>query len=299
MKKVIVVFLIVSLFLLGIEGCPREEEGEAVVPGLVMEFVKDAPPATISVGQSVPIYADVKNKGGIHIGIGKAKFYLVGIGDNLDNVEEKLSNEKFLDKEIGSERLKFATAAKSSLDLEMEHTFPLALVSCYAYETTAEIEACIAGEGSAVCSISGEKVTKKSNTPSPIQVTSFKEEVLGNELVATFTIENKGVNPEKPGEVYLKDVNCDILQDRWHEKYLDELQKRGNINIDIIVGKGKEGFACDFREGIVSLGATGKAKVVCKKTLIEEDYVTPFKIILKYKYVDSIGKSITLRPSKK
>lgn len=299
MKKVVVVFLIVSLFLLGIEGCPTEDgEEEAVKPGLVMSFVKDAPPETISVGQSVPIYADIKNEGSIHIGIGKANFYLVGVGPNLDNVKEKLTNNKFLDKKIGSERLKFATDAKSSLDLEIPHMFPLTLTGCYAYETTAEIETCVAEEESTVCSISGEKVTEKSNTHSPIQVTSFKEEVLGNELIVTFTIENKGVDPEKPGEVYPKDVKCDILQNRRHERYLDESSKRGSFNIETKVGKGEKDFVCDFSEDMVSLGTTEKAKVVCKKTLTGEEYVTPFKIILKYKYVDSIATSITLLPSK-
>ena len=300
MKKAIVVFLIVSLFLLGIEGCPKEEEKEVIIPGLTMSFVENAPPKEISVGQSVPIYVDIKNKGGIHIDVGKAKFYLIGIGPNLDNVQEKLSNKKFLDKGIGSERLKFATNAESNLDLDMPHMFPLTLISCYAYETLAEIETCIADEESSVCSISGEKVTEKSNTLSPVQVTSLKEEVLGNKLIITFTIENKGVDPKKIGEVYLKDTDCDILQDRMHKKYLDEYLKRGNVNIEVKVEVGKGGdFVCDFHEGAVSLGTTGKAKVVCEKTLAGEDYMTVFTIILKYKYIDSIATTITILPSKK
>jgi len=298
MKKTIVAFLILSLFLLGVQGCPKEEEEEVVIPGLTMGFVENAPPTEISVGQSVPIYVDIKNKGSIHIDVGKAKFYLIGIGPNLDNVQEKLSNKKFLDKGIGAERLKFATAAESSLDLEMPHMFPLTLKTCYAYETLAQIETCIADKESSVCSIDGEKVTEKSNTLSPVQVTSLKEEVLGNKLIITFTIENKGVDPKKSGEVYLKDTNCDILQDRTHEKYLDEYLKRGNVNIEVKVGKGEE-FTCDFHEEAVSLGTTGKAKVVCEKTLSGEDYITVFRVILKYKYVDSIATSITILPLKK
>lgn len=298
MKKAIVVFLIVSLFLLGIEGCPKEVE-EEVVPGLSMSFVKNAPPSTISVGQSVPIYVDIKNGGSINIGTGKAKFYLSGIGPNLENVEERLSNKKFLDKGISSERLKFATDAKSSLDLEMSLMLPLTLTTCYAYETIAEVETCIAGEESSVCSISGEKVTEKSNTLSPIQVTSLKEALLGDKLTITFIIENKGVYAKKPGEVYLENANCDILLDRTHEKYLDESLKRGYIDVDIIVGKGEKDFKCDLGDGTVSLGVTGKGKVVCEKTLSGEDYITAFKIILKYKYADSIATTITLLPSNK
>ena len=196
-KYAILGLLVISILLLGVEGCPKEEvisEG-----GLLMSFVEEAPPSNIISGQSVPIYVDIKNTGGVHIGTDKAVFYLGGIGPNLDGVTQKLLNKRFLDKGTGSERLVFAKNAKSSLELEMPHMFGLTLTSCYNYETMVQIEACIATNKSSVCSIAGEKVKPSSNSIAPIQVTSFTEEVIGNKLIITFIVENKGITKNKVG----------------------------------------------------------------------------------------------------
>lgn len=291
-KLIISVILIsVLIFVSGIQGCNGNGK-EKVIPGISMQFVTDAPPATITTEQKVPIYADIKNGGGVHVGLGEAVFSLSGVGDNLDGVTEKLSNSKFLDKTTGIERLKFATAAGTNLALEKAYMFPLTLTGCYNYETVVQVQACIAEEGSDICSIAGEKITKTSNSDSPVKVISFTEKVEGNKLIITFEIENKGVVEGKPGEVYLKDANCDLI----FEKDINEVLKRNNMGVEITAGKGTDEFICDLQDDATSISQANKGKVTCTKKLEGGDYLTPFRINLRYKYVDSIAAAITLIP---
>lgn len=296
LNKVIVSALLIAVlvFVSGIEGCPGKDK-EKVIPGLTMSFVENAPPLTINTEQKIPIYADVKNSGGVHIGIGKAMFFLSGVGENLEGVTEELSNKKFLDKTIGSERLKFAATAHSLLELEKTYIFPLTLTGCYDYETITQVQACIAEPGSDICSIEGEKITSTSNSASPIQITSFTEKLEGNKLIATFIIENKGVVKDKPGEAYSRDADCRLI----NSKDINEVLKKGNVNVEISAGKDAGDFTCNLDEGKTSISTTGKSKVTCEKKISETegDYLTPFKINLKYKYVDSIGIMLTLIPA--
>src|SRR3989344_7037863 len=174
-KGLLLFFLAISLVLItGIAGCPKQEK-EEIIPGMHMEFVQDAPKTTISTEERMPVYADIKNGGGVHISIDKANFYLSGIGENLAGVKDKLTNKKFLDKETGTERLEFSASAGTGLVLEKPFMFPVTLTACYDYETIVQVQACIAEEKSDICDISGEKITESSNSPAPIQVTSFTE----------------------------------------------------------------------------------------------------------------------------
>lgn len=295
MQRLILIFLVISIvFLMGIEGCSREEK-EEVIPGLQMEFVQNAPKTTITTEQRIPIYADIKNGGGAHIEISGAKFYLSGVGENLGGVKEELENTRFLDKGVGTERLEFASSAGTNLVLEKAFMFPLTLTACYDYETIIQVQACIAEENSDICSISGEIIKEESNSAAPIQVTSFTESIEGNKLTITFIIENKGVNPQDIGEVYSINSDCDLI----YRKDINEVLNIGSINVGITVGTGEDDFICDLQEGIAKLSSTGKGKVICTKKLSENvgDYITPFRINLKYKYVDSIGTAITLLPA--
>lgn len=292
---VVSILMIIMLVLVsGIEGCQSKEK-ETVIPGISMEFVDNAPPTTITTGQKVPIYVDVKNGGGVHIGIGNAMFFLSGVGENLDGVTEKTSNSRFLDKKTGAERLRLATSASSLLDLEKPFMFPLTLTACYGYGTIAQIEACIPRKDgtSDVCSIEGEKITDTSNSAAPVQITSFTEKVEGNKLTITFIIENRGVNKDKIGEIYSDDASCGLI----NKKDINEGLKRGIVDTEVVVGKGDDEFICSLQDNTASISTTGKGKVECVKTLSDEDYMTMFRINLKYRYVDSIGTIITLLPA--
>ncbi len=294
-NKLMLIFLAISLVLiLGVEGCPKEDK-EKITPGLDMKFVEDAPKATMTTEQRMPIYADIVNGGGAHISIGQASFYLSGIGENLEGVKDKLTNKRLLDKRIGAERLEFASSAGTGLTLENPFIFPLTLTACYDYETITQVQACIAEEKSDICDVSGEKMNKNSNSDAPIQVTSFTESIEGDKLIITFIAENKGVNSDRIGEVYSKNSDCDLI----HKKDINEVLNIGSINVEINTGSGEDDFTCDLQEGATKLSSTRKGKVVCIKKLSDSvgDYITPFKINLKYKYIDSIGTAITILPA--
>jgi len=290
MKKIIVIiFAVFAFFLLGINGCQKEVVEKA--NGLVINFVDMAPPSTIMTSQTFPVYVDIENKGEGNIDSGEAKFYLKGVGENIKDIQTKLSNSVFLEQWRGTERLVFATKAKSPLELKDSYIFPLVLVACYNYGTFTQIPVCIAKNESDVCDIEGEKVTSTSNSVAPIQVTSLKENIIGNKIVIEFVVENKGVG-EKAGNVYLENANCDILQDETHDEYINELLKEGKINIDI---KTEEGFTCK-PNGELSLKSGGNGNVICEKILGKDDHASLFTITMNYKYIDSISKVITLMP---
>ena len=103
------------------------------------------------------------------------------------------------------------------------------------------------------------------------------------------------MNKEDIGEVYSIDSNCDLI----YKKDINEVLNIGNVDVGISVGTGEEDFVCDLKEGVAKISSTGKGEVTCTKKLSESvgDYITPFRINLRYKYIDSIGTAITLLPA--
>ena len=288
MKKIIVaIFAVFAFLLLGINGCNQEVAEKS--DGLIISFVDMAPPSTIMTSQTFSVYVDAENKGDANIDEGGAKFYLKGVGENIKDIQTKISNSIFLEKGRGTERLVFAAKAKSPLELKDSYIFPLVLVSCYNYGTFTQIPVCVAKNESAVCDIKGEKVTSTSNSIAPIKITSLTENIVGNKIIVEFVVENKGAG-ESAGNVYLKNADCDILQDETHDEYINELLKEGKVDIDI---KTEEGFTCSPHEEL-SLKAGGKGKVICEKILGKDDHTSLFTIAMNYKYIDSISKVITL-----
>ena len=300
MKKYLIAILVLSLFIVsGIAGCPSQQQKAAESAGLEVSFVNDAPPVSVSVNQEFPIYADILNKGGDFINAGDAKFYLSGVGSNLEGVKSSQTNERSLSKQSPSpDRIVLADRAKFTFPIETVYTLPLLLTSCYSYGTTAQVTLCMSAKNdSTVCSVSGEKITPPSNLVAPVQVTSLKEELTGNKLNVLFTIANK-----LSGQVYLKDSDCDKIQARTD---IAESFKQNKVNIEIrMPDKEKSGFAChlmsasspyvpqDSLSGTASLGT-----VQCEKTLAgNENYVMPFTIVMRYRYIDSVSKSINIVP---
>ncbi len=291
---------IIAILLLGVEACPKKiTEGEK---GLTMNFVENAPPQSIITGVQFPIYVDITNNGDANIGKEKAIFYLVGVGASLEGVTTRQTNKALLDK--GSkERLYFARNALSELELKNPFSLALSLISCHDYGTLTETEICISDKNvSAVCSM-GEKIESDSNSIAPVQVTSLGEETIANKLKITFVIENKGITTRKDAlnEVYLKNVNCDLLYKRDPlSEYIKELLKKDKVNLRI--ASPETGFKCDLleskdgKEGILELSA-GTGKVTCEKTFSGEPRKALFTIIADYKYRDSISKTINILPS--
>ena len=295
--KIFIVFLLVVIvfFASGQTGC-QEEELKFNTTALVMTFVEDAPPSEFVTGLTYPIYVDIRNFGGYDIEEGAAKFYLSGIGDNLNNINNNLQNVNFLGKkteiqEGGQERLTFATEAEHWKTLPASFDLIMRLDSCYKYTTVTQTSICV-GESSMVCSIDGEKIEAGGNSAAPIQITSLTESTQGNKLYVNFIIENKGL-----GEVYLSSAVCDLIQ----EEDIDEKLKNNKVEISVDV---EEGFTCNLQANepsypsIDSLtGVTSLGQVTCQKTLTgSETHLAPIKIVTSYIYRETQTKTLTLLP---
>jgi len=296
--NVLLAFLIVIIlvFASGQMGCPKEEEVIFNTTALIMNFVGDAPPVEMVAGLNYPIYVDVRNTGGFDVSEGAAHFYLSGIGDNFKNVETHVQNANFLPKETpiqegGQERLTFATEANPWKTLPSTFDMVMRLDSCYSYATVTQTSVCV-GKGSAVCSIEGEKIVAGSNSNAPIQITSLTESIQGNKLYVTFKIENKGT-----GEVYLPTTDCDKLQ----QDDINEKLKQNQVEISI---RAEEGFTCRIQEltepyGAIDAleGTSNMGQVTCQKVLPSDTYLSPFEIVVLYKYRETMTKNIKILPA--
>ena len=166
-KEFMLIGVIVSLLLVsGIAGCPQKEKTEVAAGGLNVKFVKDAPPLSVRENQEFPIYINVLNEGDDYVSKGEAKFYLEGLGKEVENVKSSITNSITLSpKSDYPERLTFSDKAKFSFAYPLESLFttPLFVTSCYDYSTTTQANLCISGiNESKICSLKGNKV--KSNT---------------------------------------------------------------------------------------------------------------------------------------
>jgi len=287
----IVAFL--ALLLIGAAGCPAQNATTASsTVGLTMAFVDNAPPASVTVNKDFPIYVDIINAGGANMDKAGAKFYLSGIGYNLEGISTPLANVNLLDKSSTfAERLNFAPNAKWTFELQNIFVLPLLLTSCYKYGTVASSTICVtASNESKICSIAGDKAV--TNTAAPIQISKLTESVSGNKLTISFNIENKGT-----GQVYTPDADCDKLQ----QSDINEALKQKKV---LIAVKTDPGFACKLESETPPYspvntlsGSTDIGAVECSKQITEGDHSAPLTVILQYKYRDSISKSISILPA--
>lgn len=286
-----IVFILSLLFILvltsGQQGC-KKEEITFNTTALTMAFVPEAPPNELVTGLRYPIYVDIENAGGYDIPEGAAQFYLVGIGDNLKNINAKVQNSNFLAKKTpiqagGKERLSFASEAEPWKALPAPFDMVVRVDSCYSYATITQTTLCI-GKGG-VCSIEGEKIKTGSNSNAPIQVTSLTESIQGNKLYVTFRIENRGL-----GEVYLPSTDCNKLQ----ANDLNEKLKKDQVEIIV---RADEGFTCKLNNIDTLQGTTSVGQVTCMKILPAETYTSPIEIVLTYKYKEAISKNVRILPA--
>lgn len=294
---IVLIFLVLFTVAAATPGCGSKKIVFNTT-ALQVSFVQDAPPKEVNYGVAFPIYAEVKNVGGYDVAPGAANFYLSGIGENLINVQTKLSNVATLAKKTpmqqgGSEILTFATAAQVARQLPSAFNLTLKLTSCYNYATITQTTICVGKRDCPNVLLSGNKIVTGSNSAAPLQITELTEQVQGNKLYVSFKIQNKG-----GGEAYLQETDCDKIE----SQDINEQLKKNKVNIAIRI---EQGFKCNLQStqppysSVQALEGTAYVgyQVVCEKTLTEpEPYVTPIEIILIYKYRESITKTITILP---
>lgn len=281
-------------------GC-QKGKSEFDSQALMMGFVEEAPPEELVPSKTYPIYVDIENKGGADI-LSGAHFYLSGFSpETIKNTNPQVQNAFLLVKkttlqEGGKERLVFATAAQPA-ELQADFDIPMQVDACYKYSSSMQTSICVGETGTgAICTIEEEKIKTGDNSPSPLQITSLTENVVGNKLFVIAIIENKGI-----GSVYLPNVNCDLLiKDDINEKL-----KKNSIQIAIAT---EAGFKCSLKTiesphgaieattGILDLSGN-LGKLTCYKILTDEPtHTVPFSVTSSYVYEQSITKSFKILP---
>jgi hypothetical protein len=307
MKTISFIFITIaflSLFVLGAQqqGCNSQPPGTAFnTTGLTLSFVDNAPPAMVNSGTTFPIYLKVENYGGYNVASGTAKFYLTGIGNNIEGIQPVASNlntitKKSTEQEAGFEIIKFADQAESALNnLNNVFNFTMRADACYSYATHTEATVCI-GQGDGMCPISGNKIKTGSNSNAPIQITNMTEQVQGNKLYISFLIENRG-----NGEVYYSNLDCDKLYGTDSSARTSEQMKKGYVEIYVDTGNEPD-LKCSILspsgstiEGTSGMAPVGK-KVTCSKIIGIQTNAAPLNINLAYKYINGISKGITIYP---
>ncbi|MFH1823308.1 MAG: hypothetical protein ABH817_01155 [archaeon] len=289
----------ILLFAGGQSGCQQGTETEFDYSSLTMSFVEGAPPAEINYGEQFPIFLSVKNYGGYNVPVNGVKFYLTGLGQNLNGVTTTLSNSNLLNKrdlyqDGGSETIVFAERATPAVSLQNSFSFTMRLDSCYEYRTSIEAPICVGNGDAYICSISGNKMDDGTSTAGPIQVENITEIVEGNKLYVFFTLVNNG-----GGDVYLRNSDCDLLQ----SNDITESLKKGMV--DVLVRTGEPGFTCRLQSteapyGTVDTltGVSSMGRVACVKTLESPDtHLSSLEIELAYRYWKTLSHALTILPA--
>ncbi|MEM1577753.1 MAG: hypothetical protein QXM27_01950 [Candidatus Pacearchaeota archaeon] len=287
-KKILILFFIAILFF----GCKQEKK--ETFYGLRVNFVDNAPPSNISIGQRFPIIVDVENFGEWKIPSNKAVFYLSGVGKNLKDYSNRVTNnieiQERKDNITAKHRVVFANSAYSDLSIQNPFKFNLVLDYCYDYTTITDVTICVAKQTSNICKIEGNKIDSKSNTNGPIQITSLTQQVVGNNLIIEFVISNLG-----KGKTYSPDITCDDIENKLSQALIKENYVKININDNGL------GFKCmlldkDFttKQGLDGYANLGKIR--CEKQITDENFPSLIRITTEYKYFDSIVKQLTIYP---
>ncbi len=235
-KKIIFVFIAVSLFLIGCNGKPSDRPITDIdvrkgVDGLTMEFVQNAPPDRVFEEGILPIAIELGNKGASNIeedkGIlvfGFEKAYVDFVEDSEKCLREvcKFDIEgKSVYSPVGDEEFVTTNARAKKIGVQSEtHRSTILATACYPYKTIFGSSVCIDPDvygmikGQKACSAQ-ELVFKSQGAP--VAVTKIESRMLpqsGDKVKPHFIIyiENKG-----NGEV----ISFDKVEDACSSKGLD------------------------------------------------------------------------------
>lgn len=203
--------LIIILFLF-IIGCSLTKKGptgsisdldiHTGTHGLVLGFMKNSPPEEVFEEEEFPVYAQLENKGAADIING-----YIALGFQEDYFEASVKNREFnlegksLANPIGEKNIfRFLVTAKKIIG--EPRTVPIAVSSCYSYNTIATVSVCIDTDVYNVkavqkaCSV--KDITSKEGQGGPIAVTKIEPKMLTTEgeniIIPQFTIEVENKN---------------------------------------------------------------------------------------------------------
>jgi len=304
MKKIIP-FTLMALILV-ISGCQQQDatsEGPFVGgnQGVTISFVDGAPVSEFARADSVPIKVKLVNGGEYNIPENSAEILLYGLAMNdyglssdyktvpqfLRGIQKDLIEEGG-EAQIDMGILKYQESISNFIEPVLRSKV------CYPYMTEARITACansreiVESGGEVICSIEGEKVEAGRVSSSPVQITSFTEQLRGTDKVSfRITLENTGL-----GEVYRSGSECSGLDDP-----LIKSEKKDKVHLKIMPTE----ISCIFydgsegNEGDVRLDGTSKV-LTCNMPVQNTgaSYTREVSIFLDFKYVQSATKQLKI-----
>jgi len=312
MQKKIMFFVVMSILLLSISSCVREgpheklreEEYRKGTQGLVMNFLRNAPPDTVYAGDDVNIIIELRNKGAYpkdtgfegHLEIGgfdESALYN-GYWENGNIISPNLEGRSQDNPEGGYETKTYRAVARVPFDGEIYET-NINVYSCYRYETIATPNVCIDPDPYATvqekkaCQI--HDVSLAGGQGAPVAVTRVEEQVSKDKVHFKIYIRNEGdgtviADSAYSGYYYSKcpfdleheDLNKVTADVRLSYSSPIECSPRGDMSDPIRLNENGEGFIrCSF-----------------PKPNTDSAFVTPLWIKLNYAYSSSISKRIRI-----
>ncbi|MCD4759951.1 hypothetical protein K8R33_03615 [archaeon] len=307
MKKI--AFLVVITFVLLISGCSEDVEIEGPfiggTDGLEISFVDGAPISQFTANSDVPIKIGLKNKGEYDLPENSVEVALYGLA--MSDFSLSSDYVSVVPGILGTKKGLIGEGAQVNVDMGIinyqgsvsgEYINPtLHARVCYPYRTEAAVTACISsseiveGGGESVCVLGEERINSQRVSSSPIQITSFVEEVYGiDEVKFNMEVENKGF-----GDVYMDDFSCESLGDT-----IVKANKANKIHFRVI----PEDVSCVSFDGIE--GNEGYLKLTAgTKTLrctmpVENtgaNYQREITVFLDFEYVQSMSKLLKILQS--
>jgi hypothetical protein len=303
MKKLL--FVVLLLALVFIAGCKEKapEDGPFLggSSGVSIAFQEGAPISEFVVSDSIPIKVVLKNSGENDIESGKTEVKLYGLAMQEYGLDETYKpvtqNIIGLQKNVVEEGgeavvdmgiLKYTGVYSNSLEPVLRAKV------CYQYQTKSTITACatsrevIEAGGESICMVDGEKISSTKVSSSPIQITSFLEQLNGKDSVTfRIDIENKGL-----GELYKEDSTCSSL-DIPITKSDSQDKVKFIVTTEDITCTTYEGTQSN--KGYVKLEA-GKKTLICtmKVQNAGSNYERQVNVELDFKYTESISKQLKI-----
>lgn len=305
MKKMLILFVALSLFLF---GCQNQQQGVAGpsfvggTDGLLINFLQDAPPDNVYDANRAEFQAavQVKNSGEWDVPIGNLKVSLSGI-DPADFGKTDADMQK------SSDTLLTATKKDSTGTIiqgaQLVFTFPgfsykadlpgdvqhiIKADACYAYGTNALSSICIKKDltkvSTEVCTVDSDRTV--ANSGAPVQVASVHESAGGSDsILMTITLKQTGT-----GEIFKSGQSC-----------ASGIANENVVNFKINTGMTSE-LSCSglstgtgTATGDVTL-YSGERQITCtQKTGGQGDFEKTVEITLGYDHKVSTSKTIVVK----
>lgn len=308
-RNLLITFIII-IFLLGCYPKERkiEEKPHHGTEGLVLDFVKDAPPLRAYDGEKIYIYVEVRNKGAYPINPDEklnGMLFLSGFDSsiitidshNLENGikldDDELKGKSNYNPEGGYQLIKFSGDIKFPEHLGL-YIPTFVATACYEYKTTAAVDVCLDPNPLAiterVCEVKDISLTSQG---APVAVTKVEERILN---LAT---ENKKVQ----FKIYIENVGeGDIIKpdEGWLEKCNPykaglDLESEDRVLVEE-VKLGDKPITCQPLINNYLQLYNGRGFMICESTFKGETaYTTKLLIKLKYAYRNEISKSVRIR----